>query len=76
MRHRQWTRYRPGHVGKVVIPPDTPWEDVGEGQCTLCDDVRRLYQSHAVPEVKACAPCTQIYVLSSISNHERPLPPL
>lgn len=45
-----------------------PWQDVGEGTCPRCRVDRRLYVPDVRPEVRACAPCSQVVTNKSIYN--------
>lgn len=46
------------------------WEDVGHGSCARCSSHRRLYRPLLQPELRVCAPCTQVFALSSLPNRE------
>lgn len=58
-----------GHSLGVVLTGSL-WEDVGEGTCTRCRARRRLYQPLTYRALSVCAPCTQVFALSSLSNAE------
>ncbi len=59
----------PGRRAAGAVP--TPltgslWEDVGHGTCDRCGEYRRRYMPLMRQEIRACAPCTQVYAHSSI----------
>lgn len=59
-----WFRKRKIEVVQVT----GPWADLDEGRCQRCDDQRRLYAPLAMPELKVCAPCTEVCAVSTIPN--------
>jgi len=46
------------------------WEDVGHGECARCATHRRLYRPLLQPELCVCAPCSQVFAISSLPNQE------
>jgi len=61
-------RKRKGHELQVLT--GSLWEDVGNGECVRCSTHRRLYRPLLQPELRVCAPCTQVFALSSLPNRE------
>jgi hypothetical protein len=53
-----------------VVLTGSLWEDVGHGECARCKAHRNLYRPLVHPSLRVCAPCTQVFALSSLSNAE------